>query len=123
MLNLSFQLLIADPERAFRDETYGVSYKNNFVTTTEFANILQQLYENDYILISLDDIYHMETDELGQTYLSSKDLYLPQGKSIFEESGNMDLDTDAVLRGGLTSIMPLTICRADLEVFRKLKEK
>ena len=80
VLNLSFQLLIADPERAFRDETYGVSYKNNFVTTTEFANILQQLYENDYILISLDDIYHMETDELGQTYLSSKELYLPQGK-------------------------------------------
>lgn len=80
VLNLSFQLLIADPERAFRDETYGVSYKNNFVTTTEFANILQQLYENDYILISLDDIYHIETDELGQTYLSSKELYLPQGK-------------------------------------------
>ena len=51
------------------------------------------------------------------------DMYLPQGKSIFEESGNMDLDTDAVLRGGLTSIMPLTICRADLDVFRKLKEK
>lgn len=80
VLNLSFQLLIADPERAFTDETYGVSYKNNFITTTEFANILQQLYENDYILISLDDIYHIETDELGQTYLSSKELYLPQGK-------------------------------------------
>lgn len=80
VLNLSFQLLIADPARAFVDETYGVSYQNNFITTTEFSNILQQLYENNYILVGLDDIYHMETDELGQTYLSDKELYLPQGK-------------------------------------------
>lgn len=80
VLNLSFQLLIADPARAFADETYGISYKNNFVTTTEFAGILQQLYENNYVLISLDDIYHIETDELGQTYLSNKELYLPKGK-------------------------------------------
>ena len=50
------------------------------------------------------------------------DMYLPQGKDIFAESGNMDIDTDAVLRGGFTSIMPLSLSRADLNVFEKLKK-
>lgn len=71
VLNLSFQLLIADPSRAFTDETYGTSYNRNFVTTEEFSKILQQLYENGYILIRMSDI----TDGT-----SAKDLYLPNGK-------------------------------------------
>lgn len=56
VLNLSFQLLIADPSRAFKDTKYSSSYKNNFITTDEFSRMLQQLYENNYILIELDDI-------------------------------------------------------------------
>lgn len=71
VLNLSFQLLIADPVRAFNDDIYGNSYKRNFVTTEEFSKILQQLYENGYILISMSDI-----TEGTQV----KDLYLPSGK-------------------------------------------
>ena len=71
VLNLSFQLLIADPARAFSDSTYGTSYNRNFITTDEFSRILQQLYENDYILISLSDLM---AD--GQV----KDLYLPENK-------------------------------------------
>ena len=50
------------------------------------------------------------------------DMYLPCGKDVFAESGNMDIDTDAVLRGGYTSIMPLSLSRADLNVFEKLKK-
>ena len=71
VLNLSFQMLIADPERAFKDATYGSSYNQNFITIDEFAAILPQLYENGYILIRMSDI----TD--GTT---AKDLYLPNGK-------------------------------------------
>lgn len=71
ILNLSFQLLIADPSRAFPDETYGISYNKNFITTEEFTKILQQLYENNYILISISDIYDGE---------QLKNLYLPAGK-------------------------------------------
>lgn len=55
-LNLSFQLLIADPSRAFKDTKYGTSYNKNFITTDEFNKILQQLYDNDYILVNLSDI-------------------------------------------------------------------
>lgn len=71
VLNLSFQLLIADPARAWRDPTYGTSYNRNFITTGEFAIILQQLYDNDYILVSLSDI---------TSGTEAKELYLPTGK-------------------------------------------
>lgn len=71
VLNLSFQLLIADPGRAFMDETYGTSYNRNFITTDEFSKILQQLHENDYILIQMSDI-------VSGTQV--KELYLPRGK-------------------------------------------
>ncbi len=71
VLNLSFQLLIADPERAFSDATYGTAYNRNFVTTDEFLNILNQLYDNNYVLVKMADL----TD--GTT---PKELYLPSGK-------------------------------------------
>lgn len=69
--NLSFHPLIADPSRAFTDETYGTSYNRNFITVSEFHNILQQLYENNYILVSLRDV---------TTGAENKELYLPEGK-------------------------------------------
>ncbi len=71
ILNLSFQMLIADPQRAFQDEKYGGAYNKNFVTTEEFTKILHQLYENDYVLIKLSDVYK---DGAVQ------ELYLPAGK-------------------------------------------
>lgn len=71
VVNLSLQLLIADPARAFQDKTYGTSYNRNFVTTDEFSKILQQLYDNGYILIRMSDIL------AGN---DTKELYLPSGK-------------------------------------------
>ena len=44
--NLSVQLLIADPERAFSNAEYGDSFRKNFITVEEFTHILQQVYEN-----------------------------------------------------------------------------
>lgn len=71
IINLSFHVLIADPSRAFSDGTYGASYNRNFITTEEFSKILQQLYDNNYILVSLSDIVSGG---------NLKDLYLPEGK-------------------------------------------
>lgn len=71
VVNLSFQLLIADPQRAFNDATYGGAYDRNFITTDEFSRILRQLYENGYILVSLEDITSTE---------GPLELYLPEGK-------------------------------------------
>lgn len=79
VLNLSFQLLIADPIRAFADESYGRSYNRNFITTDEFSLILDQLYRSGYVLVSLDDIVEQTQTEEGSAF-SAKQLYLPAGK-------------------------------------------
>lgn len=71
VLNLSFHPLIADPQRAFNDSGWSGSYNTNHLTVNEFQKILQQLYENGYVLVSMSDI----TD--GTTV---KELYLPKGK-------------------------------------------
>lgn len=78
--NLTFQLLIADPQRAFADETYGSSYSRNFITVKELNNILQQLYDNGYILVNLRDLVTTTTNEAGQSVYTMKPLYLPAGK-------------------------------------------
>lgn len=80
IVNLSFQLLIADPTRAFVDRSYGTAYNRNFVTIDEFSEILNQLYANDYILVSLDDFITTETTEDETTVYAIKTLYLPAGK-------------------------------------------
>ncbi|MBE7002061.1 MAG: hypothetical protein E7421_05125 [Ruminococcaceae bacterium] len=78
--NLSFQLLVADPARGFSHETYGYSINRNFITTDEFSKILQQLYDNGYILVDLDDFVTTETGADGTTIYKAKPLYLPNGK-------------------------------------------
>jgi hypothetical protein len=80
VVNLSFHLLMADPARSFRHSEYGNAFNKNYVTTDEFARILQQLYDNDYILVSLDDVVIMHTNESGQTTLKVNELLLPAGK-------------------------------------------
>ena len=47
------------------------------------------------------------------------DLYQPQGKDIHVDSENPELDTDSTLNGYL-SIMPLTIDRTDMALFKEL---
>ena len=80
VVNLSFQILIADSTRAYKDRTYSGAYNRNFVTISEFPKILEQLYANNYMLVSLDDVYESKTDSNGNTVYSPKNLYLPAGK-------------------------------------------
>ena len=79
--NLSFHVLIANPSLAFTDAVYPTSYKNNFITTTEFTRILEQLYEGGYILVDLDDFYSLEySSTYGTQIYTQKELLLPEGK-------------------------------------------
>lgn len=80
VVNLSFQVLIADGTRAFTNASLGSKYNSNFITTSEFTAILEELYANDYILVSLDDIYTTVTTEIGTSVYEAKPLYLPAGK-------------------------------------------
>ena len=79
VVNLSFHALIADPSRAFSDQTYGGSYNKNFVTVDEFEAILEQLYANNYVLVDMDSFVAESLNGDTVTY-DSKTLYLPDGK-------------------------------------------
>lgn len=49
------------------------------------------------------------------------DMIRPHGKCVYADSGNDELDTDAVMHG-MISIMPLTLDRTDLSLHNELKK-
>ena len=79
IVNLSFQHLIADSERAFASKEYSSSLKKNFITISEFQRVLERLYANDYILVGMNDFIEAQT-EGDEVYYVYKELYLPEGK-------------------------------------------
>ncbi len=80
--NLSFHVLIADPSRAWSNQELGGKYNRNFVTTAEFELILEQLYNNGYVLVDMDSFIAETVTGETVTY-SAKPLYLPDGKKPF----------------------------------------
>lgn len=77
--HLSTNMLIADLDRALADPDYGSQFNRNYITTDEFKAILQQLYDNNYMLVSLYDIAPTVTTE-GVDAIEPATLYLPAGK-------------------------------------------
>ena len=53
--------------------------------------------------------------------LSDDGICQPIGKCVFEPSGDLSLDTDAVMAGYI-SIMPLTVNMTDMALYHQLKE-
>ena len=47
------------------------------------------------------------------------DMFLPTGKSVWKDSGNYSIDTDAALTGYI-SVLPLTLDRTNTDVFIEL---
>lgn len=78
--NLSVNMLIADLDRALAYKDYGDRLNRNYLTCDEFRNVLQALYENDYMLISIYDAVQKVTDASGNVTLQAGRIYLPEGK-------------------------------------------
>ena len=78
--NLSFNPLIADPSRAFKDEKYANAYNQNMITVDEFSKILDRLYANGYVLVNFDSFIEKTTDAAGNVTYTSKPIYLPSDK-------------------------------------------
>lgn len=107
VLSLSFQMLIADPARAFGHEEQSESMEYHYITTTEFTRLLEQLYQKNYILVSLDDFTATQSSQAGQEVMTVSPLRLPAGKKpllltqtnvnydLFLVDGNDDMVPDA----------------------------
>lgn len=76
VLSLSFHMLIADPARAFGHDEQGESMEYHYITTTEFSRLLEELYQQNYILVSLDDFTVKTEDNI----MVASPLRLPAGK-------------------------------------------
>ena len=106
--NLSFHVLMADPVRSFADANYGGLYNRNFVTTDEFAKILDQLYRNNFVLVDFDSFVSSNSVDGTSSNLYANSIWLPQGKRpvmITETMVNyytymVDSNKDGVADGG-----------------------
>ena len=109
--NLSFHILIQDPVRAFADSENGGMYNRNFVTTEEFEKILNQLYNNGYVLVDFNSFVSSNVDLTGSANFAYNTLWLPANKkpvmltetmvNYFEYmvDGNKDGEPDAAGAG------------------------
>ena len=80
IVNLSFESLITDPQRAFNHGGYGYIMQESYMSTEEFQMILERLYDNNYILIGLSDFVETATTKDGTMFYQYKTLMLPEGK-------------------------------------------
>lgn len=110
IVNLSFQTLIADTQRAFSHYEYSYLMQDSYMTTTEFQKILEQLYSNNYILVGLSDFIETATTKEGKSFYQYKTLMLPEGKKplvltqtnvnynlyLVDSDGDMIADADGV---------------------------
>lgn len=92
VLHLSFRTLIADPDMAFGQEDVQAAslLDQSCVTVDEFNQILQQLYDQGYILVKMEDLAAVNQDGM----MEKKNLMLPQGKKpliLSQKNVNYDL--------------------------------
>ena len=78
--NLSFRTLIVDLDKAAADPDRGSRFLKRHLTTDEFTRILEQLYENGYVLVSLYDIAVPTTAADGGVGVNRTSIRLPEGK-------------------------------------------
>lgn len=78
-----FHPLILDSQNGFdiRKNNNRKLY-NLFITTDEFKKCLEKLYENDYIIVDIFDVYK-EVYKEGKFKIQRQDLKIPKGKKPF----------------------------------------
>ena len=78
--HICFPGLIEDPQRAFDGDDMSYTYSGSLLTCNEVRSILQQLYDNGYVLVDIHDVADIETDDRGLSTMEMQKLRLPSGK-------------------------------------------
>lgn len=78
--HICFPALIEDADRAFDGDDASYNYSSAMLTCNEVRSILQQLYDNNYVLVDIHDIAAIETDDRGLSTMEMQKLRLPSGK-------------------------------------------
>ena len=78
--HIFFHEVIAYPELAFSGSSRQKGYDDYMVTVSEYIKILESLYRNNYILVSMNDVWSEYSDENGTQRMRRNTLMLPEGK-------------------------------------------
>ena len=78
-----FHSLIADTSKAFDGDHMENGYNYWMTTVDEFNKMMQQMYDNGYVLVSIHDVAHEEKQEDGSVKMVPGDLMLPKDKKPF----------------------------------------
>jgi len=81
--HIFFHPVIAYPELAFDGDAQEQGLDDWMLTVSEYNKILQSLYDNDYIIIDMNDIWSEYTDENGQVRMKRNTIMVPEGKKPF----------------------------------------
>ncbi len=78
--HLFFHPVVAYPELAFDGDAQASGIDDYMVTVGEYNKILQSVYENNYVLVDITDVWSETTGEDGQPKMVRNTLYIPEGK-------------------------------------------
>lgn len=81
--HIFFHSLIVDTDKAFDGDSMSKGYNYWMTTVSEFKKMLEELHKNDYILVSIYDLFTIKTDSEGNNVYESKSPLLPPGKKPF----------------------------------------
>ena len=78
--HLFFHPVVAYPELACDGDAQANGIDDYMVTVGEYNKILQSVYENNYVLVDITDVWSETTGEDGQPKMVRNTLYIPEGK-------------------------------------------
>lgn len=81
-----FHILCVDPENAFDKSKWGKQadgYNSLMTTIGEFEKMMQEMYDDGFVLVSLRDIAKEEVQEDGSVKMVKQSIMLPPGKKAF----------------------------------------
>ena len=78
--HLFFHPIVAYPELAFDGDSQSDGIDDWMVTVDEYDKILQSVYDHDYVLVDINDVWSESTDASGQPVMVRNTLYIPEGK-------------------------------------------
>lgn len=81
--HIFFHSLIADNSKAFDSDYDAPGYNMYMTTISEFKKMMEKMYEDGYVLVSIHDIAKQVPDENGKLKFVPGEIYLPPGKKPF----------------------------------------
>ncbi len=75
-----FHPLVIYPELAFDGDYQSKGMDNYMATVTEFKRFIQELYDNNYVLINVNEFYEMVSNENNEQKMKRKKVMFPVDK-------------------------------------------